>query len=108
MVQARTALGIAGIRFAPVDSTAFRPTPLDGVENLVSIDMNGSARDVEAWLVDRAFQKIAPLPLTVGDDQRTYLSRFTAGAVPFRVLVEGKDPTGAAFQRLHAPLFTPR
>ena len=69
--------------------------------------MNGSASNVEASLVDGAFRKIAPLPLTVGDTDSTYLSRFTASAAAFRVLVEGQDANGARFQRLHAPLFPP-
>jgi hypothetical protein len=36
------------------------------------------------------------------------VSRFTAGAAGFRVLVQGKDANGALFQRLHAALFMPR
>ena len=107
MVQARTALGIARVEFAAVGGTAFTRTPLAGVENLVRIEMSGSASNVEASLVDGAFRKIAPLPLTVGDTDSTYTSRFTATAA-FRVLVEGQDANGARFQRLYAPLFPPR
>lgn len=108
MVQARSGLGIADVQFAAADSTDFRRTPLAGVENLVRIDLNGSASHVEASLVDAAFHTIAPLPLTAGDRAHRYLSRFTAGAAAFRVLVEGQDASAAAFQRLHAPLFSAR
>lgn len=107
-VQGRSALEIAQVEFGAVDSTTLAHSPRLGVDNIVRIAMNGVTTPVEASLVDATFRKIAPLPLTAGPMEGTYLSRFTPGAAPFRVLVEGKDANGASFQRLHAPLFTPR
>jgi hypothetical protein len=71
------------------------------------MEMTGATTQIEAWRVDATLRKIAPLPLTAGPMEGTYLSRFTPDAAPFRVLVEGKDAKGMSFQRLHAPLFTP-
>lgn len=105
--QVRTALEIAQIQFGVGGTTTLARSPRQGVENLVFIDMRGAARQVEASMVDATFRKIAPLTLTAGTREGTYQARFTPSAAPFRVLVEGKDANGIAFQRLHAPLFTP-
>jgi hypothetical protein len=107
MVQARSALAIADLEFAAVGSTAFARAPLAGVENVVTIGISGRATEVQASLVNAASRRIAPLPLTAGETQGRYLSRFTPGTQGFRVLVEGKDANGVPFQRVHAPLFTP-
>lgn len=107
MVQGRSALGIAEVEFAGIGSTAFTPAPLAGVENAVKIGMNGPATQVRASLVNGAFRRIASLPLTAGETENSYVSRFTPGVEGFRVLVEGKDANGVPFQRVHAPLFTP-
>jgi hypothetical protein len=107
MVQARSALTMADLQFAAVDSTAFTRVPLAGVENVVRIGISGRATEVQASLVNAAFRRIAPLTLTAGDTEGSYVSRFTPGAQGFRVMVEGKDAAGAPFQRVHAPLFTP-
>ena len=106
-VQGQSALGIAQVEFAAIGSTAFTPVPLAGVENAVRIGMSGRATQVEASLVNGAFRRIASLPLTAGETETSYVSRFTPGAEGFRVLVEGKDADGVPFQRVHAPLFTP-
>ena len=107
MVQGRSALGIAQVEFAAIGSTAFTPVPLAGVENAVRIGMSGRATQVNASLVNGAFRRIAPLTLTAGETESSYVSRFTPGVEGFRVLVEGKDADGVPFQRVHAPLFTP-
>jgi hypothetical protein len=107
MVQGRSALGIAQVQFAAIGSQAFTPVPLPGVENAVRIGMSGHATQVEASLVNGAFRRIAPLPLTAGETESSYVSRFTPGVEGFRVLVEGKDADGVPFQRVHAPLFAP-
>jgi len=107
MVQARSALGIAQVQFAAIGSTAFTPVPLAGVENAVRIGISGHATQVQASLVNGAFRRIAPLPLTTGETENSYVTRFTPSVEGFRVLVEGKDADGVPFQRVHAPLFTP-
>ena len=107
-VQGRSALQIAQVRFSAGDSTMLARSPRPGGENVVSIDIEGSTSQVEASMVDATFRKIAPLPLTSGPLEGSYLSRFTPGAAPFRILIEGKDANGVSFQRLHAPLFTPK
>jgi hypothetical protein len=73
----------------------------------VTIGISGRATEVQASLVNAASRRIAPLPLTAGETEGRYLSRFTPGTQGFRVLVEGKDANGVPFQRVHAPLFTP-
>jgi hypothetical protein len=107
MVQARTALGIRQVQFAAVGSSAFTGEPLAGVENVVRIGISGRATEVQASLVNAAFRRIAPLPLTAEDSEGSYLSRFTPGGQGFRVMVEGKTADGAPFQRVHAPLYSP-
>jgi hypothetical protein len=106
VVQGRGALGIAQVQFGAIGSTVFTPVPLPGVENAIRIGIRGRATQVEASLVNAAFRRIAPLPLTAGETEGSYLSRFTPGVDGFRVLVEGKDADGVPFQRVHAPLFT--
>jgi hypothetical protein len=106
MVQGRSALGISQVQFAAVGSTAFTRVPLAGVENVVRIGIDGPATQVTASLVNGGFRRIAPLPLTAGETERSYLSRFTPGTEGFRVMVEGTDADGVPFQRVHAPLFT--
>lgn len=106
MVQARSPLGIADLQFAAVDSTAFRRVPLVGVENVMRIVISGSATEVRASIVDAAFRRIAPLALTAGDTEGSYLGRFTPGTQGFRVMIEGKTADGVPFQRVHAPLLT--
>jgi hypothetical protein len=107
IVQARSALGIADVRFAAAGSTAFTRVPVAGVENSVTITINGRATQVDASLVDGAFRRIAPLPLTADEAAGSYVSRFSPGAQGFRVLIYGKDAAGAPFQRMQAPLMTP-
>lgn len=106
MVQGRSGLAIARVQFAAVGSTSFRPLPLPGVENLLRIDMRGNATQLEASLVDAASRKIRTLPLTAGDSDGIFLSRFTVDAAAFRIQIEGNDASGTPFRRVHAPLFT--
>jgi len=107
MVKALGGPAITGVQFAAAGTTSFTPIPLTGVDNVVRLTITGSVSQVEASLVDAAFRKIASLPLTA-DDNAGYSSRFTPKAGAFRVLIEGRDASGAPFQRLHAPLFTLR
>jgi hypothetical protein len=105
VAQARSAIGIAQVQFAPSGSTTFTAVPTAGVENTVRIYVGGKPSEVKASLVSGEFRRIAELPVEPGDG--FYVSHFTPGADGFRILIEGKDADGVAFQRLHAPLFAP-
>jgi hypothetical protein len=107
MVQARTELRLSDIQFAREGSQAFTSQPTVDVENVVRIRMSGRATDVQASIVNAAFRRVASLPLTAGETDGTYLSRFTPGAQGFRVLLEGKDANGVPFQRVTARLILP-
>ena len=63
--------------------------------------MNGSASKVEASLVDGAFRKIAPLPLTVGDTDSTYM--FTDHRQCRRIPRAGRG-TGREWRSVPAPV----
>ena len=106
MVQARSALAIADLQFAAAGTTAFTRVPSAGVENVVKIALGGPAADVTASIVNAASRRLAPLELTAGDTEGSYVGRFTPGAQGFRVMIEGKTTDGVPFQRVHAPLFT--
>jgi hypothetical protein len=70
----------------------------------VRIGLSAPAGQIQASLVNAAFRRIAPLKLTPGRTENTFVSRFTPPADAFRVMVEGKDANGLPFQRVHAPL----
>lgn len=106
MVQARSALGIE-VQFAAAGTTAVSGAPSAGIENVVRIGISGRATEVQASLVNAALRRIAPLTLTAGETEGSYVSRFTPGPEGFRVMVEGKTADGVPFQRVHAPLFSP-
>ncbi len=106
IAQSRSDIGISQVQFAPVGSTAFTAAPAAGVENNVRIQVTGKVAGIRASLVTGALQKIADLALDPEETGGSYSSRFTPGPRGFRVLVEGKDANGVAFQRLHAPLLT--
>lgn len=106
MVQARSAIGISQLQFAPSGSTTSNAVPAVGVENVVRMRISGKFTEIRASLVSGEFRRIADLPLEAGDTEGSYVSRFTPGAQGFRVLIAGKDAEGVAFQRLHAPLLT--
>ena len=66
--------------------------------------MDGKVAEIRASAVSGGLRKIADLPLEPGETDGSYRSRFQPGAEPFRVLVEGVDANGVAFQRMTAPL----
>jgi hypothetical protein len=103
-VQARSALGLAEAEFAAGDGAEFTSVPVPGVESIVRIGLSAPAGQIQASLVNAAFRRIAPLKLTPGRTENTFVSRFTPPADAFRVMVEGKDANGLPFQRVHAPL----
>jgi hypothetical protein len=107
VVQARSAIGISQVEFAPAPGTEFGIRPAAGVENALRINVSGGATDVQASVVDGLFQPIARLPREPGGSTESFVSRFTPSGEPFRVLITGKDNEGVPFQRMHAALFTP-
>jgi hypothetical protein len=108
VVQARSTIGISQVEFAPSPDAVFGPRAAAGIENTVRISVSGGANEVQASLVNGLSQPIATLPREAGESADSYLSRFTPGGDAFRVLIAGKDNEGFAFQRMHAPLLTPR
>jgi hypothetical protein len=107
VVQARSPLGIAQLEFAPSPSAPFTAVPSFGVENSVKLRVSGRTSAVRASLVSGTLEPLGELTLAEGDGEGSYLSRFTPQPGGFRVLVAGKDADGFAFQRMHAPLYTP-
>jgi hypothetical protein len=106
VVQARSAIGIAQVEFAPARSAAFTALPAANVENVVRIRLTGHASEVRASLVSGEFRRMAELPLEVSQTDGSYVFRFTPGAEGFRILIVGKDRDGMTFQRITAPLVT--
>jgi hypothetical protein len=107
VVQAQSSLGIAPPEFAPVPGTTFSPIPSARLENVVRIRVTGPASELHATLVTGEFLQVAELPLSTGDSEATYISRFTPGAQGFRLLLTGIDGNGFPLQRMSAPLLTP-
>jgi len=108
VVQARSAIGIAQVEFAPVPGATFTAAPSAGVENAVRIRMSGDVTDVRGSLVSGVLQPIARLRWEARESGEPYISRFTPGADGIRLLIVGKDTQGFPFQRMSAPLLTPR
>jgi hypothetical protein len=107
VVQARSALGLAQVAFAPAGIQTFSPAPRSGVENILRIRVSQHPTEVRASIVSGGFERIAQPPLLAGEDDGEYVARFTPGPGGFRVLVSGRDADGFAFQRMSAPLVTP-
>ncbi len=108
VVQASTDIALSRVEFTPAPATEFRRTPVDGVENVVRIHVNGKVRDVQATVVDGAFKTIARLPLTAAEEDGTFLARFFPPSRGFRIAVTGRDVQGLPFQRVDAPLISVR
>jgi hypothetical protein len=106
VVQARTAIGISDVQFAPAASANFTAIPSPGVENIVKLRVGVPLADVHASLVNGVFTPIARLPLELDETDGSYRSHFTPGSDPFRLLIVGKDGDGNVVQRVHAPLMT--
>jgi hypothetical protein len=105
-VQAKSALGIAAVEFSAAGSTTFMPSPAFGVENTVRVRI-GRIAQPQASRVSGVDEPLGPLPLSFGETEGTYLSRFLPDAGGFRVMVVGRDEQGFAVQRMYAPLFAP-
>jgi hypothetical protein len=108
VAQARTAIGIGEVEFAPSASDTFSRIPSAGIENRVRIRMSGDVDGLEASLVNGEWSQTIRLPLVHDEAARTYVSRFTPGSASFRLSVSGKDANGFVVQRTHAPLLMPR
>jgi hypothetical protein len=105
LVQAKSALGIAAVEFAPGPDAVFIALPSPDVENRVRIRLSGRIEDVQASLVSGELVHMRRLPLVPSDPAGVFLSRFTPGRDSFRLLVEWKDQAGFDVQRMYAPLF---
>ena len=105
-VQATSPLGIAGVDFSAAGNTTFRPLPTFGVENTVRMRI-GRIAQTRASQVSGLDEPLGSLPLSPGETEGTYLSRFLPAAGGFRVMVVGRDEEGFAVQRMYAPLFAP-
>jgi len=93
--------------FASASGAPFSRVPVAGVENIATLRIGGRVSDVHATLVSSQFVALGDLPLATGEGEGSYVSRFTPGAQPFRVLVRGKDADGLTFQRMSAALVAP-
>jgi hypothetical protein len=96
------------VEFAPAGTAAFGNRPAAGVENVISIRVNGRPARIEASVIDSAAKSIARLPLEPGDAEGVYQPRWTPGSEAFRFMIAGQTPEGTPFQRVHAPLLTAR
>jgi hypothetical protein len=105
-VQATTTLGIGSVEFSAAGSTTFTPSPAFGVENAARLRI-GRIAQPRASRVSGVGDPLGSLPLSPGETEGTYLSRFLPDAGGFRVMVVGKDEEGFAVQRMYAPLFAP-
>jgi len=108
VVQARSAVGIGRAEFAAAQGPAFAAMPSPGVENTVRVRISGDVTDVQGSIVNGASKRIATLPREAGETPELYVSRFTPTSEGFRLLIAGKDSEGLAFQRMTAPLISPR
>ncbi len=107
VVQARTELGITGVQFAAAGTSTFTPLPAASAENVIRIRLSGGPTDVRASLIDATSTQITALARTADDPEGFFGARFKPVPRAFRVMVAGTTADGAAFQRVHAPLFAP-
>jgi hypothetical protein len=105
-VQAKSPLGIGDIEFSAAGSTAFKPLPAFGVENTARLRI-GRIAQPRASQVSGVGEPVGSLPLSPGETEGTYLSRFQPDGGGFRVMVVGRDEQGFDIQRMYAPLFAP-
>ena len=105
-VQARSPLGVAHVAFAPAQNQTFTALPAFNAENVLRMRVSGQVDQLRASIVSGVDVPLGPLPLSPGDAEGTYLSRFTPSAGGFRVMIVGTHQ-GFAVQRMYAPLFTP-
>lgn len=93
-VQARTSLGLRTVKFAS-------GVPHQGQEDLLTLSLNSSGPNVRFSLVNAAGETLQPLVLQNLEGQPGI---FSGSVIPgfrqFRILAEGTDDRGYAFERM--------
>ena len=104
VVQAKASLSLGSPRFAPTGP------PRTGVAQVVRFRLGEDADDVHARLVTQGFKDLGAVPLRIerGDGGDEFAGDIQPPAVPFRLVVTGRDAEGLPFQRVFAQLFDPR
>ncbi len=75
--------------------------PRLGAENLLTVSLNAPGPDVHFRLVDAAGETLQPVPLQTTEGRSGLFSgRIVPGFRQFRILAEGTDEHGYAFQRV--------
>lgn len=93
-MQADTSLVLSTARFA----SGF---PRLGAENLFAVSLNAQSPDAHFRLVDAAGETLQPLPLQTSEGRPSLFSgNVVLGYRQFRILAEGTDEHGYAFQRV--------
>ncbi len=93
-VQADTSLVLRIPKFA----TLF---PRLGIENPLTVSLNAHSPDLHFRLVDAAGETLQPLPLQTTEEHPSVFSgSVVLGYKQFRILAEGTDENGYAFQRV--------
>jgi len=88
-----------GVGLAPIAMSA----PQSGVEQSVVAFLSGPVEKAEFRTVARNGATLQVIRMEQNDTE--FKGAFTPPAEPFHIVVEGKDTQGAAFRRVHAPLF---
>jgi hypothetical protein len=70
------------------------------------MQITGHLTQFQASLVSGVDVPLGTLPVSAGDADASYVSRFTPSSEGFRVMIVGTDAEGFAVQRMYAPLFT--
>jgi hypothetical protein len=115
VVHARASLSLDGVRLVrqggrPGHEGMFRDdTPLvPGTRRLMEITLSPGILEptfVMRGSADEELGAVPPVRLPGGEDEQTYLSEILVPAVPFRVVVTGRDITGKTVQRTQGSLF---
>ena len=93
-VQARTSLVLQPVKFEP-------EPPRLGAENLLTVSLNAPSSNVHFRLVNAEGETLQPLPLQTEEGRPSIFSgSMVPGFKQFRILAEGTDEHGYAFQRV--------
>lgn len=96
IVHAHSSFGLHEVQFSP------RPPKL-GADHTLNVTLNAPTADVRFRLVNAAGETVQPIVLN-----EIAAGRYSGSVIPaskeFRVLAEGTDERGYAFQRVHPPL----
>ena len=115
VVHARASLSLDGVRLVrrggrPRHEGLFRDdAPLvQGTRRLMEITLSRGILEPTFAMrgsADEELGAVPPVPQPGGEDEQTYLSEILVPAVPFRVVVTGRDSTGKTVQRTQGSLF---